>query len=1777
MCPKDQAPLEEVGKDPIIGALIDDRYVIDSVIGKGSSGIVYKASRLMMGGDVAVKVIHSYLGADSASLDRLLRELKAAERLRHAHVITVWDSGTTDDGQPYLVMDYCEGITLSQLITQKGALPPSRVLNVVKQVADALGHAHEQGFIHRDMKPENIVLEESEMRGDYVKVLDFGIADTPNDSAQRAKFNKPKTVAGSPAYMSPEQCQGFELDYRSDLYSLAVIVFEMFTGRRPFLAHDLMKLMYMTVTEQPPKMGQVRKDLSFPDKVEAVVSRALSKLPDERQPTIREFFKDLEQACQGLDFGKSDRVKLAPTRDPQVISDLDFPSTERLIDEDKPKRPQFEPGPEDMPELFMPPPPPPKSGDAPSEPGNAPKQSGGEPVKPPSPAPARGPGMANLVNRQQQQQQQGDKPPAPATGGASSNTVKPLQAARIGPGGAKLPPGPPKPGGPQAGRPPGPPGGPGAPKGPPGLPKAPPPPGGMPPSSGARPSGGPPPTPTAAAPPLPTKPAAPPNSSNGPSNDLGNYSSDAYSQFPDKTMSRLSALVKRPPSAIPGGTAEPAAPAAAKPPSEPAPERPPSVYSYVPPKEEKPVEAPESNNGPSGAKPATPQAKPGGPGAPARPGGPGGPKPLGTGGPGGPKPGGPTQSKPGSPQGSKPGAGPNPAGPGGGKISALNRPGSAPAGSKLGEPSGSRPGAAPAGSRPVGPGGPGGPGGAKPATKPGGTGAPGSSPAGPASGSSSAAPSSSASSSSSPSSSGGSPSGSTAPTKSGSHAATKPSVDKSEAGKSATPDDKDASKTDAEKTGEPGGHDEYLTPALARAGATWVESSAEWNTIDGDSIDGNLLDDSKQSAQRRISNLDWEDEIEALKTGSVDPIVIEPGIGGELLNPQPTGSWPPGMVPPGQNPNMQQGYPPMQQNWPPGMIPGQGQPMMPGYDPSMSYPPGMMPGYDQSMSYPPGMMPLPYMPPPGYPQGYPLPPTQDVSGTYQIPGYMPPGQGYQYGQMMMPGMPQQGMPPGMVPQGMPPGMVPPQGMPPGMIPQGYPPGMGPQGMPPFMSPSAPDAVSGGLGSELMEDLKSEFGEAAPGDSIDDLFEDVPTEAEPADLSALVEKTAAPELDSQKTKAGGLADLLGESKNEDLAVPLDKFEKFEDTDESLKQKELAAQSEAEAAELGDSLLALMDSTEKDRGGSAFGAEKTEPKAEEPKKKEESPNPKSTGSRALGSLLGALTASDDEVAETAEKDEIGGGNAFADAVASSASVPSLTEKGKKSGSAFGQLLAAVQEDDVDVEPSASDDFNDNSGGASLPKQAISDALDDLLGPDDPSVSVHRTPAMQNPFAADDNLLGDGDAIVKSKPGDSNPTPAARLASALSDADDEGPEPPYGGVDAGSITSGAMAQNPSTSTSDALSRLLEAASKAPSKASESTSGGSAMSEIDKMAARVNKPPAKVSRKLASAKAQETGSQPSEPQPFSGFGGGGGGGGAFGGGGTNFGGGDQAVAYGGAPDIRSSGINSTGSNSSYSQDAVNARIAELNRKLEQQSLGRQDVELPQAPPPDPSVIGDSPNRRDVVNRIMEEAAMRHQYGADYEPPAAAPAASKPSISGTNFNPNDLDKVNSSRLASMAEQEQRRKKTPRSRNATMPRFPLVPVVGGLVVVGLVAAGYFNQDLVKQTFGGLMSSNSSEVPAEKDSELLAKVNDLVAKGKLNEARKILEAEEAARGLPPEWSDKLDTIYLSIAKYKKNAGSAAEAIKTLEVIPAESAHYQEAQKLIKQFKGTKKTSAKRKRR
>jgi serine/threonine protein kinase len=308
-CPKDSITLEYVGKDPLIGALVNDRYIVESVIGKGSSGIVYKALRLQHGEvSVALKVLHSYLSATNNSLDHFLRESRAASKLRNPHIITIWDSGLTDDGQPYFVMDYLEGMTLGKLIREKGALPPQRVLSIVKQICEALSEAHKQGIIHRDLKPENIMLQEVDSGNDYVKVLDFGIADSPQDL--KPQLEPIKFVAGSPAYMSPEQCQGFELDPRSDIYSLGIVVFEMLTGKRPFKGEEHVSMMFLHVSRPPLLLSEAAPELNFPQAADQVIAAALAKIPDQRQTSVEDFWLEIENAFTNYEEDQAKQLSL---------------------------------------------------------------------------------------------------------------------------------------------------------------------------------------------------------------------------------------------------------------------------------------------------------------------------------------------------------------------------------------------------------------------------------------------------------------------------------------------------------------------------------------------------------------------------------------------------------------------------------------------------------------------------------------------------------------------------------------------------------------------------------------------------------------------------------------------------------------------------------------------------------------------------------------------------------------------------------------------------------------------------------------------------------------------------------------------------------------------------------------------------------------------------------------------------------------------------------------------------------------------------------------------------------------------------------------------------------------------------------------------------------------------------------------------------------------------------------------------------------------------------
>jgi serine/threonine-protein kinase len=261
-------------------------------------GAVYLAEHPDIGRRVAVKVLRAELIQDSQLLQRFLNEARAANAIRHPNIIEILDSGTTSDGTPYLVMELLEGEVLSARIRRLGRLPVADALEFSYQAASALAAAHEKAIIHRDLKPDNlfIIRDPTDPSRERIKVLDFGIAKLqtiPNGAAMQTRTG---TLMGTPVYMSPEQCLGTRtIDARSDIYSLGIIMFEMLSGRPPFLSEGFGELVNLHLNVRPPPLRDV--NASIPQPVEALVAKALEKAPDARHRSAAELQIDIRAAA----------------------------------------------------------------------------------------------------------------------------------------------------------------------------------------------------------------------------------------------------------------------------------------------------------------------------------------------------------------------------------------------------------------------------------------------------------------------------------------------------------------------------------------------------------------------------------------------------------------------------------------------------------------------------------------------------------------------------------------------------------------------------------------------------------------------------------------------------------------------------------------------------------------------------------------------------------------------------------------------------------------------------------------------------------------------------------------------------------------------------------------------------------------------------------------------------------------------------------------------------------------------------------------------------------------------------------------------------------------------------------------------------------------------------------------------------------------------------------------------------------------------------------------
>jgi eukaryotic-like serine/threonine-protein kinase len=266
-----------------LGRVLDDRYRLLEVIGSGGMGSVYRAEHVTTRRTLAVKLLHADLAASPELRARFEREAVAIGRIQHPNCVDVSDFGQLADGSMYLVMEYLEGRSLGDLLDEERRLEPVRALRILRHMLRGLGHAHRAEIVHRDMKPDNVLLVQQGGDPEFAKILDFGIAKLLGGEADStARLTRAGIAFGTPLYISPEQATGSRVDGRSDLYSATVVLFEMLAGRPPFESDDNLELLSLHASRLPPRVGDLVADAVIPEPVEELVARGLAKRPSGR-------------------------------------------------------------------------------------------------------------------------------------------------------------------------------------------------------------------------------------------------------------------------------------------------------------------------------------------------------------------------------------------------------------------------------------------------------------------------------------------------------------------------------------------------------------------------------------------------------------------------------------------------------------------------------------------------------------------------------------------------------------------------------------------------------------------------------------------------------------------------------------------------------------------------------------------------------------------------------------------------------------------------------------------------------------------------------------------------------------------------------------------------------------------------------------------------------------------------------------------------------------------------------------------------------------------------------------------------------------------------------------------------------------------------------------------------------------------------------------------------------------------------------------------------------
>lgn len=321
----EQSDSEESEKSDVEAKVVElpdlgPNYEALEVLGHGGMGAVYKVRDRVSGATFAVKLLQKGLTEDPVALKRFEQEVSSASKLTHPNLVSVYGHGKTPAGAPYLVMDFLDGYSLSDVLEKEGRLEPKRALDIFVQIAEALKHAHDKGVIHRDVKPTNVILTRTESGAEVVRIVDFGIAKVlPATSRETRDLTQTGEVFGSPHYMSPEQCLGFMLDQRSDIYSFGCLMYEVITGEPPFGGSNPIQLVVKHINESPPDFQKELKTNRQIKLLETVILKCLDKEQNERFQTVDELKRDLECIRDDRPIAKYVNKRAKPTLTKQQL------------------------------------------------------------------------------------------------------------------------------------------------------------------------------------------------------------------------------------------------------------------------------------------------------------------------------------------------------------------------------------------------------------------------------------------------------------------------------------------------------------------------------------------------------------------------------------------------------------------------------------------------------------------------------------------------------------------------------------------------------------------------------------------------------------------------------------------------------------------------------------------------------------------------------------------------------------------------------------------------------------------------------------------------------------------------------------------------------------------------------------------------------------------------------------------------------------------------------------------------------------------------------------------------------------------------------------------------------------------------------------------------------------------------------------------------------------------------------------------------------------------